>query len=67
MARKFHITFLRDFFNSLVVYIKSYGRIELKNATIIDKYGFYIPNHPKLSFENLEFISEISFSKSFSL
>ena len=40
-------------------YIKSYGRLELKNATIIDKYGFYIPNHPKLSFENLEFISKI--------
>lgn len=40
-------------------YIKSYGRLELKNATIIDKYGFYIPNHPKLSVENIEFISEI--------
>ena len=40
-------------------YIKSYGRLELKNATIIDRYGFYIPNHPKLSVENIEFISEI--------
>jgi len=40
-------------------YVKAYGRLELKNASIIDKYGFYIPNHPKLSKKDLEFISEI--------
>tara|TARA_B100000401_G_scaffold437155_1_gene382104 strand:- start:1001 stop:2155 length:1155 start_codon:yes stop_codon:yes gene_type:complete len=40
-------------------YIKAYGRLELKNASIVDKYGFYIPNHPKLSQKDLEFISEI--------
>tara|TARA_B100000579_G_scaffold188441_1_gene153770 strand:- start:114 stop:1268 length:1155 start_codon:yes stop_codon:yes gene_type:complete len=39
-------------------YIKAYGRLELKNASIVDKYGFYIPNHPKLLQKDLEFISE---------
>tara|TARA_B110000438_G_scaffold260695_1_gene270899 strand:+ start:499 stop:1653 length:1155 start_codon:yes stop_codon:yes gene_type:complete len=40
-------------------YVKAYGRLELKNASIVDKYGFYIPNHPKLLSKDLEFISEI--------
>ena len=30
-------------------YVKKYGRLELPNVSIIDKYGFYIPNHPGLS------------------
>tara|TARA_B100001173_G_C15977965_1_gene543104 strand:+ start:110 stop:1264 length:1155 start_codon:yes stop_codon:yes gene_type:complete len=40
-------------------YVKVYGRLELKNASIVDKYGFYIPNHPKLSMRDLEVISKI--------
>ena len=30
-------------------YVKKYGRLELPNVSIIDKYGFYIPNHPYLT------------------
>jgi CDP-6-deoxy-D-xylo-4-hexulose-3-dehydrase len=30
-------------------YAKKYGRLELPNVSIIDKYGFYIPNHPHLT------------------
>ncbi len=29
-------------------YIKKYGIVEKENAKTIDKYGFYLPNHPKL-------------------
>lgn len=34
-------------------YIKKYGRKELKNVTKIDKCGMYIPNHPKLTEEEI--------------
>ena len=30
-------------------YIKKYGRVELPNVSKIDKCGLYIPNHPKLT------------------
>jgi len=30
-------------------YIKEYGTLKLPNVSIIDKYGFYIPNHPHLT------------------
>ena len=30
-------------------YVKKYGRKELPNVSIIDKYGFYVPNHPGLT------------------
>ena len=30
-------------------YVKEFGTKVLPNASIIDKYGFYIPNHPNLS------------------
>lgn len=30
-------------------YVKKYGRNELPNVSIIDKYGFYVPNHPGLT------------------
>lgn len=29
-------------------YVKQYGRKELPNVSIIDKQGFYVPNHPGL-------------------
>ena len=30
-------------------YVKKYGRLELPNVSIIDKYGFYLPNNPHLT------------------
>ena len=40
-------------------YIKEYGRNELPNVSKVDKYGFYVPNHPKLTSAEIEFISNI--------
>ena len=40
-------------------YVKKYGRLELPNVTEIDKYGFYVPNHPKLTYEEIEYICDI--------
>ena len=40
-------------------YIKSYGKLELPNASIVDKYGFYVPNHPHLNNTELKLISNI--------
>ena len=40
-------------------YVKEYGKLELPNVSIIDKYGFYIPNHPNLTEDEIEFISYI--------
>lgn len=34
-------------------YIKKYGRVELPNVSKIDKCGMYIPNHPKLTEEEI--------------
>lgn len=35
-------------------YIKQYGRKELPNVSRIDECGMYIPNHPKLTEEEIE-------------
>ena len=40
-------------------YVKKYGECKLKKASEIDKYGFYIPNNPHLTHDNLVFISKI--------
>tara|TARA_A100001201_G_scaffold139968_1_gene132526 strand:+ start:644 stop:1798 length:1155 start_codon:yes stop_codon:yes gene_type:complete len=40
-------------------YVKKYGRLELPNVSIIDKYGFYIPNHPYLTVKELSKIIKI--------
>jgi len=40
-------------------YVKEYGRKELPNASIIDKYGFYVPNHPGLDKKDVIKISNI--------
>ncbi len=40
-------------------YIKEYGKKELKNSNIVDKYGFYIPNHPYMNEEDVLFVSNI--------
>ena len=30
-------------------YVKNYGELKLPNVSIIDRYGFYVPNHPGLT------------------
>ena len=40
-------------------YVKEYGRLELPNVTEIDQYGFYVPNNPHLTPEEIEFICDI--------
>jgi len=40
-------------------YVKHYGKLELPNVSVIDRDGFYVPNHPTLIEEEIEFISNI--------
>ena len=40
-------------------WIKRYGKTSFLNADKVDKYGFYLPNHQDLSFEDIEFIADI--------
>ena len=40
-------------------YVKEYGKKELPNVSIIDKYGFYVPNHPNLTNAEIILISHI--------
>ena len=40
-------------------YVKKYGKLELPNVSIVDKYGFYVPNHPELSEGDIIKIVEI--------
>ena len=40
-------------------YVKKYGPLELPNVSEVDKYGFYLPNHPKLTDDEIAFISDI--------
>jgi len=40
-------------------YVKKYGKLKLPNVSTIDKYGFYIPNHPHLTSDELNTIVEI--------
>ncbi len=40
-------------------YVKEYGVLKLPNVTDIDEFGFYVPNHPKLTIEQIKFISNI--------
>ena len=35
------------------------GRLEFPNVSIIDKYGFYVPNHPHLTKKELSTIINI--------
>lgn len=37
-------------------FVKRYGRHETMNAKVVDECGIYVPNHPKLTKENIEFI-----------
>ena len=40
-------------------YVKQYGRCELPNASKVDKYGFYIPNHPGITKKDILKITQI--------
>ena len=40
-------------------YVKRYGRKELPNVSMVDKYGFYIPNHPELTRKQINKIVNI--------
>ena len=40
-------------------YVKRYGRKELPNVSVIDGYGFYIPNHPDLTRRQINKIVKI--------
>jgi CDP-6-deoxy-D-xylo-4-hexulose-3-dehydrase len=40
-------------------YTRLYGEVELPNCTIVDERGIYVPNHPDLTREQIEFICEL--------
>ena len=40
-------------------YVKEFGEKILTNSSIVDNYGFYIPNHPLLKKKDIEKISKI--------
>jgi len=40
-------------------YKKDYGKLELPNVTLVDKFGFYIPNHPDLEESDIKNISNL--------
>ena len=40
-------------------YVKEFEELKLPNVSIIDRYGFYVPNHPTLTVEEIDFISNI--------
>jgi CDP-6-deoxy-D-xylo-4-hexulose-3-dehydrase len=40
-------------------YVKEFGELKLPNVTIIDEHGFYVPNNPKLTNEEVFFISDL--------
>ena len=40
-------------------YKKIYGEKKLPNVTIIDERGMYIPNHDKMSFDDINIICDI--------
>lgn len=40
-------------------YVKEFGKNLLSNASVIDKYGFYVPNHPGLEKNDIITITDI--------
>lgn len=40
-------------------FTERYGKQVFQNADIVDKFGFYVPNHPYLEMEEIEFICSI--------
>lgn len=43
-------------------YTKLYGRVILPNCSIVDERGIYVPNHPDLTREQIEFICNLILS-----
>jgi CDP-6-deoxy-D-xylo-4-hexulose-3-dehydrase len=41
------------------MWVKKYGSVELKNCELINKFGFYIPNHQGLTFDEIQTIVSI--------
>jgi CDP-6-deoxy-D-xylo-4-hexulose-3-dehydrase len=41
------------------MWVKTYGSVELKNCDLINKFGFYIPNHQGLTFDEIQTIVSI--------
>jgi CDP-6-deoxy-D-xylo-4-hexulose-3-dehydrase len=41
------------------MWVKKYGSVELKNCDLINKFGFYIPNHQGLTFDEIQTIVSI--------
>jgi CDP-6-deoxy-D-xylo-4-hexulose-3-dehydrase len=41
------------------VWYEKYGFIDLPNANLIDKFGFYLPNHQDLKVDDINKIIEI--------
>ena len=40
-------------------WIKKYGKTSFEFADIVDNYGLYVPNHPELKLEEVEYICDI--------
>ena len=41
------------------MWYEKYGKINLKNCELIDKYGFYIPNNQDLKIDDIKNICKI--------
>jgi CDP-6-deoxy-D-xylo-4-hexulose-3-dehydrase len=41
------------------MWYEKYGKVELPNANLIDKLGFYLPNHQDLNYNDIDKISDI--------
>jgi CDP-4-dehydro-6-deoxyglucose reductase, E1 len=40
-------------------FVNLYGAVDFPNVSIVDQYGFYVPNHPYLKFSDIQKISQI--------
>ena len=41
------------------MWVKKYGSVDLKNCDLINKFGFYVPNHQGLTFDEIQTIVSI--------
>lgn len=41
------------------MYVKRYGKKILPNVDVVDKHGMYLPNHPKLTAKQIQYICDI--------
>jgi len=42
------------------MYVKDYGRKVLRNSSIVDSFGLYVPNHAELTIEDIDRIAAIT-------